>query len=112
MSSTRNRAVRAQDRIGIERWLNEGGQLASEAMIEGERAAEDHRRDRKKRKRVLIAGAGVAGLETLLALRALAPDLVEITILAPELKFINRSMSVTQPFNSAGAWPASGGHRG
>jgi sulfide:quinone oxidoreductase len=47
---------------------------------------------------VLIAGGGVAGLETLLALHALAADRVDITILAPELKFINRSMAVEQPF--------------
>jgi sulfide:quinone oxidoreductase len=47
---------------------------------------------------VLIAGGGVAGLETLLALRALAPDRLDITILAPELKFVNRSMSAQQPF--------------
>ena len=50
------------------------------------------------RARVLIAGGGVAGLETLLALRALAPDRVDITLLAPELKFVNRSMAVDQPF--------------
>jgi NADH dehydrogenase FAD-containing subunit len=50
------------------------------------------------RLRVLIAGGGVAGLKTLLALRAFAGDRVDITILAPELKFINRSMSVDQPF--------------
>ncbi|PZR66080.1 MAG: hypothetical protein DLM64_13355 [Solirubrobacterales bacterium] len=100
MRSERLQAVRAQDEIGIERF-NEGGQLASEAMIEREIAAEDPRRgcSERSRKRVLIAGGGVAGLETLLALRALAPDRVEITILAPELKFINRSMSVSQPFN-------------
>jgi hypothetical protein len=48
--------------------------------------------------RVLIAGGGVAGLETLLALRALAGDRVYITLLAPELKFVNRSMAVDQPF--------------
>jgi sulfide:quinone oxidoreductase len=47
---------------------------------------------------VLIVGGGVAGLETLLALRSLAGDRVDITIVAPELKFINRSMSVEQPF--------------
>jgi sulfide:quinone oxidoreductase len=47
---------------------------------------------------VLIAGGGVAGLETLLALRALAADRLDITILAPELKFVNRSMSAQQPF--------------
>jgi sulfide:quinone oxidoreductase len=50
------------------------------------------------RPRILIAGAGVAGLEALLALRALAADRVDITIVAPELKFINRSMAVDQPF--------------
>jgi sulfide:quinone oxidoreductase len=50
------------------------------------------------RPHVLIAGGGVAGLETLLALRALAADRVVITILAPELKFVNRSMSAQQPF--------------
>jgi sulfide:quinone oxidoreductase len=48
--------------------------------------------------RVLIAGAGVAGLETLLALRSLAGDRVAITILAPETKFTNRPMSVHAPF--------------
>ena len=50
------------------------------------------------RLRVLIAGGGVAGLETLLALRALAGDRVDVTIVAPELRFVNRSMSVDQPF--------------
>ncbi len=50
------------------------------------------------RPRVLIAGGGVAGLETLLALRALAGDRVDVTIVAPELRFINRSMAVDQPF--------------
>jgi sulfide:quinone oxidoreductase len=52
----------------------------------------------RARRHVLIAGGGVAGLETLLALRALAADRVDITILAPELKFVNRSMSAQQPF--------------
>src|SRR5947209_11577266 len=47
---------------------------------------------------VLIAGGGVAALETLLALRVLAEDRVDITILAPERKFINHSMCVEQPF--------------
>lgn len=41
--------------------------------------------------RVLIAGGGVAGLETPLGLHTLARDRVE-------LKFVNRSMSVGQPF--------------
>jgi sulfide:quinone oxidoreductase len=53
----------------------------------------------RARPRVLVAGAGVAGLETLLGLRALAGDRIEITLVTPELKFVNRSMSTTQPFN-------------
>src|SRR4051794_12127220 len=52
----------------------------------------------RSRPRVLIAGAGVAGLETLLALRALAADRVDVTLLAPETKFVNRSMAADQPF--------------
>ena len=48
--------------------------------------------------RVLIVGGGVAGLETLAALHALAGARVDVTILAPEPKFINHSMSVEQPF--------------
>jgi sulfide:quinone oxidoreductase len=48
--------------------------------------------------RVLIAGGGVAGLETLLALHALARDRVDVTVLAPELRFVNLSMAVDQPF--------------
>jgi hypothetical protein len=50
------------------------------------------------RLRVLIAGGGVAVLETLLALRALAADRVPTTILAPALKFVIRSTAVDQPF--------------
>jgi sulfide:quinone oxidoreductase len=53
---------------------------------------------RPGRPHVVIAGAGVAGLEALLALRALAGDRVDITVVTPELKFVNRSMSVEEPF--------------
>ena len=54
--------------------------------------------NRQQHPHVLIAGGGVAGLETLLALRALAGERVDITVVAPELQFFNRSMSVEQPF--------------
>ncbi len=49
--------------------------------------------------RVLIAGGGVAALETLLALRALAPELTEITVLAPNAEFVYRPMTVREPFS-------------
>jgi sulfide:quinone oxidoreductase len=65
-------------------------------MTEG--LATDHRQAARARPRVLIAGGGVAGLETLLALRALAGDRVDITLVTPELRFVNRSMAVDQPF--------------
>ena len=48
--------------------------------------------------RVVIAGGGVAALETLLALRALAPDLTAITLIAPNPEFVYRPMTVREPF--------------
>ena len=48
--------------------------------------------------RVLIAGGGVAGLEALLALRDLAGDRVELTLLSPETEFVYRPMAVAEPF--------------
>ena len=60
------------DGLATERWIDEGGHLAPEAVIERERRATDHRRTARGRPRVVIAGAGVAGLEALLALRRLA----------------------------------------
>jgi sulfide:quinone oxidoreductase len=53
--------------------------------------------------RVLIAGGGVAGLETLLALRALAGDLVDLELLAPEPEFWYRPLAVAEPFDAARA---------
>jgi sulfide:quinone oxidoreductase len=47
---------------------------------------------------VLVAGGGVAGLETALALRALAPEAVGVEIVAPELHFFYRPLSVSEPF--------------
>jgi len=49
--------------------------------------------------RVTIAGGGVAALEALLALRALAPDLTAITVLAPNPEFVYRPMTVREPFS-------------
>ena len=48
--------------------------------------------------RVLVAGAGVAGLECVLALRALAEERVEMEVLSPEGEFSYRPLSVTEPF--------------
>lgn len=48
--------------------------------------------------RVVIAGAGVAGLETALALRALAEDSVSVELVAPEQEFTYRPLAVAEPF--------------
>jgi sulfide:quinone oxidoreductase len=48
--------------------------------------------------RVLIAGGGVAALEAMLALRALAEEQVTIELLAPADAFIYRPISVAAPF--------------
>ena len=49
---------------------------------------------------VVIAGGGVAGLETALALRALAEDLVSVEVIAPETEFTYRALAVAEPFHS------------
>lgn len=47
---------------------------------------------------VVIAGGGVAGLETALGLHRLAGDRVRITIVAPTAEFVYRPMTVVEPF--------------
>jgi sulfide:quinone oxidoreductase len=50
---------------------------------------------------VVIAGAGVAGLEALTALHAFAADRVEVTLLDPAERFLLQARSVEQPFAGA-----------
>jgi sulfide:quinone oxidoreductase len=47
---------------------------------------------------VLIAGGGVAALEATIALRDLAGERVDITMLAPEEDFVFKPLSVGEPF--------------
>jgi sulfide:quinone oxidoreductase len=49
--------------------------------------------------RVLIVGGGVAGLETLLALRGLAGELVTLTLIAPDDEFVYHPLTVERPFS-------------
>jgi sulfide:quinone oxidoreductase len=53
--------------------------------------------------RVLVAGGGVAALETVLALHALAGRRVAIELLAPSGDFVQRPVSVLSPFSGAPA---------
>jgi sulfide:quinone oxidoreductase len=48
--------------------------------------------------RVVVAGGGVAGLEALLALHALAGDRVELTLVSPTTDFVYRPLAVAEPF--------------
>lgn len=47
---------------------------------------------------VRIIGGGVAGLEAALAIEALAPGLVDVTMITPDLQFIYRPLIVEEPF--------------
>ena len=44
--------------------------------------------------RAVIAGGGVAGLEALIAIRHLAGDRLELTLVAPEPDFVYRPFAV------------------
>src|SRR5215208_149726 len=57
----------------------------------------------KGRLRVAIAGGGIAGLETVLALSALAADRVEVIVISPEREFVYRPLLVAEPFGAAEA---------
>jgi sulfide:quinone oxidoreductase len=52
---------------------------------------------------VLVAGAGVAGLETMVALRGLARDAVAPTLVAPDDTFALRALGVFEAFGHAPA---------
>ena len=53
---------------------------------------------RDSRQHVLVAGGGVAALEAVLALRALAPTQVSVALVAPDQEFVYRALSVAEPF--------------
>jgi sulfide:quinone oxidoreductase len=57
--------------------------------------------------RVVIVGGGVAALESALALSHLAPELTDVTLIAPNLEFVYRPMVVREPFayGSASRYP-------
>lgn len=58
---------------------------------------------RGDRLHVVIAGGGVAALETLLALRALAGHLVDVTLVSPTPEFLYRPVTVAEAFDRAQA---------
>ena len=54
---------------------------------------------KESRRRVVVAGAGVAGLETALALQALASEQVSVELITPEDQFVYRPLAVAEPFH-------------
>lgn len=53
--------------------------------------------------RVVIAGGGVAALEAALALKDLAGERIETTVVSPKPEFVYRPMRVREPFAYSGA---------
>jgi sulfide:quinone oxidoreductase len=60
-------------------------------------------RDLRHPARVVIVGGGVAALESLLALRALAEHRVQVTMVAPERAFVYRPVTVVEAFGQGEA---------
>jgi sulfide:quinone oxidoreductase len=54
-----------------------------------------------RRLRVVIAGGGIGAIETVLALRALAGDRVDLELVAPGKDFVFRPLAVAEPFGHA-----------
>ena len=50
--------------------------------------------------RVVVAGGGVAGLEAVLALSALARDHISVDLISPDKEFVYRPMLIAEPFGA------------
>jgi sulfide:quinone oxidoreductase len=63
-----------------------------------------------RRLRLVVVGAGVAGLEALVALHALAPGRIDATLLEPRPTFRLRALDVGEPFGLGRArrYPVAG----
>jgi sulfide:quinone oxidoreductase len=84
-----------QNRNGHERQAGEYcGAMVRKRPLVDERV---HKPDAKALE-VVIAGGGVAALETALALHKLAGNRVKLTLLAPTADFVYRPMAVLEPF--------------
>src|SRR6266540_1701253 len=78
--------------------MNQGTRRMAPSTTASSVSRMTHRPPAPESKRVLIAGAGVGGLEAALALRALAPESTRVRVLAPTRHFVYRALSVGEPF--------------
>ena len=77
------------------------GEAAYDALIlEACPSHEPNHRHPDAELRVLIAGGGVAALEAMLALRAMAAERVELRLLAASPDFVYRPLQVLEPFEA------------
>jgi sulfide:quinone oxidoreductase len=59
----------------------------------------------RRRARIVVVGGGVAGLETLMALRALAGERLEVTLVSPRKVFSYRPLAAAPPLGIGRAHP-------
>ena len=57
----------------------------------------------KNRSGIVIVGGGVAGLEALIALHTLLGDRVDLTLVSHDEWFVDRPVTVTEPFGLGSA---------
>ena len=55
---------------------------------------------KRAERKVTIVGGGVAGLEALIALRALAPELTQLELMADTAQFAYKPLAVAEPFGA------------
>ena len=75
------------------------GEIEMETEVQP-RAANGASEHRYGRHRVVIAGAGVGGLEALIGIHGLAGEQVDVTLLAPQSEFVVAAESVQEPFRT------------
>jgi NADH dehydrogenase, FAD-containing subunit len=97
--------IEPQDRKGIRVLLqtaagNYGSTRTGSMARSGERERRGVGAMTDDRFHVVVAGAGVAGLELALALEAIAREYVSVELIAPEPDFTYRPLAVAEPFQA------------
>ena len=88
---------------GVGQWYRDFSQVSDEEVVAALGAAGSAAAtgERASKARVLIAGAGIAGIEAALALRDLAGEEVEVEMRDPRREFAFRPFAVGEPYGAA-----------